>query len=213
MPICEPLDNAGGQPLPHDFFRAGADHVAKKLIGTTVLLNGIGGMIVETEAYDMTDPAAHCYGGPTAINESMFLDGGHVYVCPGRFMLHLNFVCGEANCGSAVLIRALHPFRTSIETMRRRRGPTRSVKELCSGPGKLGEALHIACKHDGAFLYDHPFVLRDRDCPVSISKGPRINTPRACDRMRRFGLKDSPFLSKPFDERSFDEEPSLDFRC
>jgi len=118
-----------GEPaiLTRTFFEGSADEVAKNLIGVSIFVNGIGGAIVETEAYDEGDPASHCSDGePTALNESMFLAGGHAYVCPGRHMLNLNLTCGPRGFGSAILIRALRPSPDSVEVM------TLRAQEVCA---------------------------------------------------------------------------------
>lgn len=191
-----------GFALPQDFFHGRVDEVAEKLVGMLFLVNGVGGVIVETEAYDQDDPASHCYKGRrTPLNEAMFLAGGHAYVCPGRHMFHLNFVCGPAGFGSAVLIRALRPQPASIDVMKQRRDlyqkiPPKDSRYLCSGPGKLCEALGIGCKHNGTSLYDAPFCFGPRSEEVRIVQGKRINTPAAPDRLRRYGLLETPsFLS------------------
>lgn len=195
---------SAAQVLPLNFFEADADRVAENLIGVVLLVDGVGGLIVETEAYDEGDPASHCYRGRcTAMNEAMFLAGGHAYVCPGRHMFHLNFVCGPEGYGSAVLIRALRPLDGSVGKMKERRDPYQSrppkgVRYLCSGPAKLCEALGIGCKLNGASLYKAPFELRSRVGRIRIVKGKRINTSAAPDCLRRYGLLDTPsFLSEP----------------
>lgn len=197
MNVKEPI------ALSRTFFESSADEVARNLIGTSIFVNGIGGTIVETEAYDEGDPASHCSDGEmTALNESMFLAGGHAYVCPGRHMLHLNLTCGPKGFGSAVLIRALRPSPDSMEVMMKRRGKFASAalknpRYLCNGPGSLGEALAIGCKHDGLSLFESPFEMRARIGAVIVAQGPRIGVTKGRDLPRRYGLVESPsFLSK-----------------
>ena len=186
------------------FFQANADEVAKNLIGTKIFIDGVGGTIVETEAYDQGDPASHCADGEiTALNESMVLEGGHVYVCPGRHMLHLNLTCGIKGYGSAVLIRALRPSPGSVEAMTKRRGKfapaaLKDPRYLCKGPGSLAEALGIGCKHDGLSLFERPFEMRASAGAVSIAQGPRVGITNGHELLRRYGLIESPsFLSRP----------------
>src|SRR5215213_7067984 len=132
--------------LTRDFFARSVHEVAPDLIGTTLLFNGVGGEIVELEAYHHTDPAAHSYRGPTQRNAVMFGPPGFAYVYRS-YGIHwcLNFVCEEEGSASAVLIRALEPTH-GIATMRRRR-KLRDERTLCSGPGKLCEALGITFEH------------------------------------------------------------------
>src|SRR6201996_5777603 len=135
-----------GKQLKRAFFGRSVHAVAPDLIGTTLLVNGVGGIIVEVEAYHHTEPAAHSYRGPTPRNSVMFGPPGYVYVYRS-YGIHwcVNFVCEEAGSASAVLIRALQPTQ-GIPTMRRRRG-LEDVRALCSGPGKLTEALGITIAH------------------------------------------------------------------
>jgi DNA-3-methyladenine glycosylase len=180
-------------------FRADVVAVARQLIGVTLLIADAGGVIVETEAYDMGDPASHSYSGPTARNAVMFGPPGHAYVYRS-YGIHwcLNFVCREAGHGAAVLIRALQPTH-GIAQMQARRG-TDDLRRLCSGPGRLCQALAVTREqHDGAPLGALPFALHapERAIPATaIACGPRIGISRAVERPWRFGLKDSPFLSR-----------------
>jgi DNA-3-methyladenine glycosylase len=188
-------------PLParltRKFFDRSVHEVAPDVIGATLTVNGCGGVIVEVEAYHHTDPAAHSFGGQTERNAVMFGPPGVAYVYRS-YGIHwcLNFVCEEAGSASAVLIRALEPI-AGIAAMRRRRGLP-DERELCSGPGKLGEALGITHKLNGLALDRPPFELRARAGAVEIVTGVRIGISKAADKPWRYGLKDSPFLSRPF---------------
>ena len=180
--------------LGPDFFMRPSSEVAADLIGVTFLSDGVGGAIVETEAYHDQDPASHTYRGRTPRNGAMFGPPGHVYVYRS-YGIHwcLNFVCLP---GSAVLIRALQPD-VGIEAMRERRGVV-ALRLLCSGPGRLTEALGITGSHDGIALFEPPFELRPRSGDVAIDIGIRIGITKAIDENLRFGAKASPFLSKKF---------------
>jgi len=183
--------------LCRSFFDRPVLDVAPELIGAKLLVDGVGGVIVELEAYHHTDPAAHSFNGRTDRNAVMFGPAGFVYVYRS-YGIHwcLNFVCEEEGSASAVLIRALEPTH-GIPAMQRRRvlGEERA---LCSGPGKLCEALAITRKHNGLALDHAPFELRARSEKPPIAKGVRIGITKAADKPWRFGLKGSPFLSKPF---------------
>jgi DNA-3-methyladenine glycosylase len=185
-------------PLLHrKFFDRNVHDVARDLIGTTLLADGVGGIIVELEAYHHTEPAAHSYGGRTKRNAVMFGPAGYAYVYRS-YGIHwcLNFVCEAEGSASAVLIRALMPT-SGIETMRRRRGVD-DIKLLCSGPGRLGEALGITPALNGGALDRPPFALHARREKVDIVVGPRIGISKAVDLPWRYGLAGSPYLSKPF---------------
>lgn len=183
--------------LRRSFFARSVHDVATELIGATLLVDGAGGVIVELEAYHHTDPAAHSYNGETERNRVMFGPPGFVYVYRS-YGIHwcLNFVCEPKGSASAVLIRALEPMQ-GLSTMRRRRGLS-EPRDLCSGPGKLGEALGITHKHNGLALDRPPFELRARETTPEIVTGPRIGISKAVERPWRYGLKGSKFLSKPF---------------
>jgi DNA-3-methyladenine glycosylase len=184
--------------LTRKFFDRSVHEVAPDLIGATLLVNGCGGIIVEVEAYHHTDPAAHSYGGQTARNAVMFGPPGYAYVYRS-YGIHwcLNFVCEADGSASAVLIRALEPT-SGLPLMRRRRGVP-ELRRLCSGPGKVGEALGITRdKYNARPLDKRPFELRARAQPVEVVTGVRIGITKAVDRPWRYGLKGSPFLSKPF---------------
>ena len=177
------------------FFSRPSPEVARDLIGAQFLVDGVGGVIVETEAYDSSEPASHTYGGPTPRNRAMFGPAASVYIYRS-YGLHwcLNFVCLPA---SAVLIRALEP-RAGIDTMQRRRGLV-DVKRLCSGPGRLTQALAIDIALDGLSLEAPPFQLTVGDALTAISVGTRIGITRAAELPWRFGLRSSAYLSKRFD--------------
>ena len=183
------------RPLGRKFFHGDADTVARALIGTVLTVNGVGGVIVETEAYDPSDPAAHSYGGRvTPRNAVMFGPAGHAYIYRS-YGIHwcLNFTCGN---GHAVLIRALEPT-LGLAAMKRRRG-TDDIRLLCSGPGKLCEALGITIKLYGASLYAQPFALYRAAKALDVSVGPRIGLTKAADAPRRYGARGSPFVSRRF---------------
>ena len=182
--------------VPKDFI--GDSHeVARMLIGATLLIDGVGGLIAETEAYDPSDPASHTFGGQTPRNAAMFGPPGRAYVYRS-YGIHwcLNFVCREAGHGAGVLIRALAPTH-GLDTMRARRG-VEDVRMLCSGPGKLGQALKIAHSMNGMRLDRAPFEVRAAAAPVDVLTGPRIGITKAMEVPWRFGLAGSRFLSRRF---------------
>ena len=183
--------------LTREFFARSVHEVAPELIGATLLVDGVGGTIVEVEAYDQDDPASHGFRGRTARTASMFGPAGHAYVYRS-YGIHwcLNFVCEEDGSASAVLIRALAPTQ-GLAAMRRRRG-LRDERALCSGPGKLCEALGITRKQNGLALDRAPFELRARTATPEIATGVRIGITKAAEKPWRYGLNGSPFLSKPF---------------
>jgi DNA-3-methyladenine glycosylase len=183
--------------LTRDFFARSVHEVAPELIGSTLLLDGVGGTIVEVEAYDQDDPASHGFRGRTARTASMFGPPGHAYVYRS-YGIHwcLNLVCAEAGRAEAALIRALEPTR-GLEAMRERRGLD-AVRALCSGPGKLCQALGITRVHDGLSLDEPPFELHARDFEPELAVGPRIGITRAVEHPWRYGLARSPFLSRRF---------------
>jgi DNA-3-methyladenine glycosylase len=186
-----------GKPLARAFFARSVHKVAPDLIGVTMLVNGVGGIIVEVEAYHHTEPAAHSYRGPTPRNSVMFGPPGFVYVYRS-YGIHwcVNFVCEKAGSASAVLIRALQPTH-GIPAMRRRRG-LHDEKTLCSGPGKLTEALGITREHNAMALDAPPFALHARVGTPDIVAGIRIGLTKAVELPWRYGLKGSKFLSRPF---------------
>jgi DNA-3-methyladenine glycosylase len=181
--------------LSRNFFARSVHEVAPELVGVMLLADGVGGRIVEVEAYDHEDPAAHGYGGQTERNASMFGPPGHAYVYRS-YGIHwcLNFVCEDEGVASAVLIRALEPT-AGIERMQERRG-VEEARALCSGPGKLCQALGITREHDGAALDEPPFELRERTGDVEIAVGPRIGITRAADQPWRYAEAGSRFVSR-----------------
>jgi DNA-3-methyladenine glycosylase len=179
------------------FFRRSVLEVAPDLIGATLLFGGVGGRVVEVEAYHHTEPAAHSFRGPTPRNAVMFGPPGYAYVYRS-YGIHwcLNFVCEPKGSAAAVLIRALEPT-AGLSAMRRRRGMA-DERLLCSGPGRLCEALGITRAQNGLALDAPPFVLFARQGAVEVMAGPRIGITKATDKPWRYGLKGSRFLSKPF---------------
>ena len=179
------------------FFARSVHEVAKELIGATFLVDGVGGRIVELEAYHHEDPAAHGYRGLTARNASMFGPPGHAYVYRS-YGIHwcVNFVCEAEGVADAVLIRALEPTHGLGEMRRRRR--LDDVRLLCAGPGRVCQALAITREHDGLPLDRPPFDVRPRDREVEIVSGPRIGITKGVEQPWRYGLAGSAFLSRPF---------------
>jgi DNA-3-methyladenine glycosylase len=187
--------------LTRSFFDRSVHEVAPDLIGATFLFNGAGGLIVEVEAYHHTDPAAHSFNGLTPRNAVMFGPPGFAYVYRS-YGIHwcVNVVCEAKGSASAVLIRALQPTH-GIAAMKRRR-KLQDERLLCSGPGRLTEALGITVAHNGLPLDRAPFEWRARADAVDIAAGPRIGITKATDLPWRYGLKGSKYLSKPFRTRA-----------
>jgi DNA-3-methyladenine glycosylase len=187
----------GTKQLRRSFFDRSVHEVAPELIGATLLVNGIGGLIVEVEAYHHTDPAAHSYRGKTERNAVMFGPAGYAYVYRS-YGIHwcVNFVCEGAGSASAVLIRALEPT-AGIAAMRRRR-KLKDERLLCSGPGRLTQALAITHAQNGLALDHAPFALFAPAERVEVAIGIRIGLTKATDLPWRYGLRGSAFLSKPF---------------
>lgn len=183
--------------LTRDFFSRSVQEVAPELIGATLLVDGAGGTIVEVEAYGEDDPASHGYHGATRRNAAMFGPPGRAYVYRS-YGVHwcLNFVCGPAGRAEAVLVRALAPER-GLADMRGRRGVS-GERALCSGPGKVCQALAVTGAHDGLPLDAAPFALSERAASPPLLTGPRVGVSHAADRPWRYGLAGSPFLSRPF---------------
>ena len=183
--------------LRRAFFSRSVHEVAPELVGASLAIGGVGGVIVEVEAYHHTDPAAHSYIGPTERNAVMFGPPGHAYVYRS-YGIHwcLNFVCEPEGSASAILIRAIEPT-AGLAAMRRRRGFS-DIRALCSGPGKLGEALGVDRRLNGMALDRLPFELRGRECEPEIVTGPRIGISKAVEMPWRYGLAGSTFLSRPF---------------
>jgi DNA-3-methyladenine glycosylase len=179
-------------------FHASSAEVAQALIGASLFIDGVGGRIVETEAYDESDPASHSFGGMTPRNAAMFGAPGRAYVYRS-YGIHwcLNFVCMPAGHGAGVLIRALEPTH-GVETMRRRRG-VEDLRLLCSGPGRLGQALGVTHALNGMRLDRKPFRLlpRPADALHRVAEGTRIGISKAKEMPWRFVLQGSKFLSKP----------------
>jgi DNA-3-methyladenine glycosylase len=182
--------------LRRSFFDRSVHKVAPDLIGATLLVDGIGGIIVEVEAYDQDDPAGHGYTGRTERNASMFGPPGYAYVYRA-YGLHwcLNFVCESVGTPCAILIRAIEP-RFGIPIMQARRGLA-DVRLLCAGPGRVCEALGLTRAHDGLALDLPPFEIYARSTPVRVARGLRIGITKAADRPWRHGLANSRFLSRP----------------
>lgn len=176
------------------YFSREVTEVARDLLGATLLVDGVGGIIVETEAYHPTDPASHSFRGPTPANRSMFEGPARVYVYRS-YGIHwcFNLVCAGA---SAILIRAIEPTE-GIETMVARRGLS-NPRDLCSGPGKVGEALGVTKAHDGMLLAEPPFTFVPAAVPAPVVIGPRIGISKAVDKPWRFGLAGSGYLSRKF---------------
>ncbi len=178
----------------HAFFDRPALAVAPDLIGATLTVDGVGGTIVETEAYDRDDPASHSFGGPTKRNAAMFGPPGHAYV----YFIYGVHWCLNAVCepGSAVLIRALEPT-AGLDVMAARRSQT-APRALCSGPGKLAQALAVGPAQNGLPLDAPPFELRPQGDAADVVVGPRIGITRGVEAPWRFGLAGSAFLSRRF---------------
>ncbi len=175
--------------------------VAPELIGATLLVDGVGGVIVEVEAYARDDPASHGFRGRTARNAAMFGPPGHAYVYRS-YGVHwcLNVVTDGEGTAAAVLIRALEPTH-GLEAIRARRG-VEDVRLLCSGPGRLCQSLGITGAHDGLPLDGPPFELHARTEPIEVVAGPRIGISQAVQVSWRYGLSGSGFLSRPFRPRA-----------
>lgn len=180
-------------PIDQNFFDRPAEHVAPDLLGVELIIAGVGGIIVETEAYAPDDPASHSFRGPTPRNQAMFGPPGHAYVYR-IYGMHwcLNFVCAR---GHAVLIRALQPT-VGLEIMAERRGTT-LTKQLCSGPGKLAQALGVTKALDGVSLFGPNAQLVPPVEPINASQVPRIGLSKAVEVPWRFVITGSPFLSRP----------------
>jgi DNA-3-methyladenine glycosylase len=192
-----PAPEAAGPRLERSFFDRSVHQVARELIGCRLLFDGVGGTIVETESYERDDPACHAYVGLTDRTETLFGPPGlaYVYLSYGIHSL-LNFVCEPEGEAAAVLIRALEPT-ADLEAMRERRG-RRPDGELCSGPGKLTEALGIGLELNGADLGRDPFLLLgpEGEAPAVVT-GPRVGITKAVERPWRFSAAGSRFVSRP----------------
>ncbi|WP_062113714.1 DNA-3-methyladenine glycosylase [Aureimonas sp. AU40] len=193
--MIQPLGPAS--PFPADWFGLDAVTLAQRLIGAGLYLDGVGGLIVETEAYRRDDPASHSFRGATERNRAMFGAVGRAYVYRS-YGIHwcLNIVCDAGEPGSAVLIRALEP-NAGLEVMAARRR-TAAPRLLCAGPGRLAEALGVDRSHDGADLLAAPFSMTAPNGPFALSAGPRIGITKGVDHSWRFGHAGSRFLSRAF---------------
>ena len=193
--ICD--DARMRKRLGRAFFNRSVQDVAPELIGAVLLFGGVGGRLVEVEAYHQSEPSAHSFGGPTPRNAVMFGPAGYAYVYRS-YGIHwcLNFVCEPKGSAGAVLIRAIEPT-TGLAAMQRRRG-TSEERLLCSGPGRLCEALGITGQQNGLSLTEPPFEILAADNPATVVAGPRIGITKAVDLPWRYGEKGSRFLSKPF---------------
>jgi DNA-3-methyladenine glycosylase len=180
-------------------FSQDAQQVARQLIGMTVLVDGVGGRIVETEAYDQQEAASHSFAGLTPRNAALFGPPGTAYVYRS-YGIHwcLNFVCREKGHGAGVLIRALEPV-AGVDRMQARRGMD-ELRLLCAGPGRVGQALGVDASFNGLRLDRKPFKLGApaQATPVTVLAGPRIGITKAADVPWRFGEAGSRFLSRKF---------------
>lgn len=190
----------------HIDFSAPADEVARRLIGVTLWVDGVGGRIVETEAYDQADPASHTFGGPSVRNAAMFGPPGRAYVYRS-YGLHwcINTVCREEGHGAGVLLRALEPTH-GLEVMRERRGGVQDARLLCAGPGRLAQALGIDASFNHRPLDAPPFALLEPEpahaTDIAVVAGPRIGISKAVDVPWRFGLLGSRYVSRGFGARA-----------
>jgi DNA-3-methyladenine glycosylase len=191
-------ETASGERLGVDFFDRSVHLVARELIGCRFFFAGCGGTIVETESYERDDPACHAYVGLTDRTEVLFGPPGraYVYLSYGIHSL-LNFVAEPEGEAAAVLIRAIEPS-AGIAAMRERRGE-RPDRDLCSGPGKLTEALGIGLEQNDADLGREPFLLTGPagDWAGEVLTGPRIGITKAVERPWRFCAAGNPNVSKP----------------
>jgi DNA-3-methyladenine glycosylase len=185
------------KPLTRRFFDRDVHEAARALIGAELVVDGVGGRIVEVEAYTPDDPASHAFRGRTPRNGAMFGPPGQAYVYRS-YGIHwcLNLVCGPGELASALLLRALEPTH-GLEAMRERRGLD-DPRLLCSGPGRLCQALALTRDHDGLPLDKAPFELRAAAGSLEIVVGTRIGLTKAADRLWRYGLAGSRFVSRPF---------------
>ncbi|MEO8291060.1 MAG: DNA-3-methyladenine glycosylase [Gaiellaceae bacterium] len=186
--------------LGKGFFARSVHDVAPDLVGCTLLVDGVGGRIVEVEAYDHEDPASHGFRGETPRNRSMFGPPGHAYVYRS-YGIHwcLNLVCEGEGVAAAVLLRALEPTH-GLEVMEARRG-VGDPRLLCSGPGRLCQALAVSGEHDGAPLDRGPFAFHFPETTVEVVSGPRIGITRAAELPWRYGVERSRFVSRSFSAR------------
>jgi DNA-3-methyladenine glycosylase len=190
--------NSRERRLDRTFFNRSVHAVASDLIGCRLLYAGVGGTIVETESYERDDPACHAFVGLTPRTATLFGPPGraYVYLSYGIHSL-LNFVAEPEGEAAAVLIRALEPT-VGLDRMRERRG-ARPDTELCSGPGKLTEALGVGLDENGADLDRDPFLLLPpaNGGPPRVATGPRVGITKAVERPWRYCAADSPYVSRP----------------
>jgi DNA-3-methyladenine glycosylase len=193
------------RPLGREFFARSVHEVAPELIGCTLLVDGVGGRIVEVEAYDRSDPASHSYRGLTARTRSMFGPPGHAYVYRS-YGVHwcANLVCAGA---SAALVRALEPTHGHAE-MATRRG-TSEDRLLCAGPGRVCQALGLTGEHDGLPLDAPPFALQGGAGRVEVVRGPRVGITRAVELPWRYCERGSRYLSRPVPEPTRERRPAV----
>jgi DNA-3-methyladenine glycosylase len=184
-----------GEPIERELFARSVHEVAPELLGATLLVDGVGGRIVEVEAYDRTDPASHGYAGKTPRNEAMFGPPGQAYVYRS-YGIHwcLNLVCEDEGSPAAVLIRALEPT-DGLDVMRARRGLD-DERLLCAGPGRLCQALGVTREHDGLPLDRPPFRLLARDEQPTFAAVPRIGISKAAELPWRYAVSGSRYLSR-----------------
>jgi DNA-3-methyladenine glycosylase len=193
---------AGGEDddgrLGVDFFSRSVHEVAPDLIGCRLFYEGVGGVIVEVEAYEREDPASHSFVGLTPRTKIMFGPPGRVYVYLS-YGIHqlLNFVCEPEGDAAAVLIRALEPT-SGLESMHDRRPAAKSDLDLCSGPGKLTMALGVSLADNGSRLDQDPFLLLPPEGdPPEVVTSPRIGITKAVEKPWRFSASGSPYVSRP----------------
>jgi DNA-3-methyladenine glycosylase len=184
------------EPLGADFFERSVHAVARDLVGCTLLYEGRGGIVVETESYEADDPACHAYVGLTERTRVLFGPPGHAYVYLS-YGIHslLNAVAEPEGDAAAVLIRALEPTH-GLDQMRERRG-NKPDAELCNGPGKLTEALGIDLSDNESDLTRDPFLLTPPAEPPQVVTAPRIGITKAIERPWRFCAANSPYVSRP----------------
>jgi DNA-3-methyladenine glycosylase len=189
------VEDVVAKRLGRDFFAEDVHAVARGLLGTQLLVDNVGGTIVEVEAYSPDDPASHSFCGRTGRNATMFGPPGHAYVYRS-YGIHwcLNAVCDREGIGAAVLIRALVPTH-GTDAMRARRS-VEDERLLCSGPGRLTQALGVSGAHDGLALDAPPFVLLEAQAACEIELTTRIGISRGVDRPWRYVVRGSPFVSR-----------------
>jgi len=185
-----------GSTIDRRFFARSVHAVAPELIGATLLVDGVGGVIVEVEAYDQADPASHGFRGKTRRNASMFGPPGQAYAYRS-YGIHwcLNLVCDEEGVASAALVRALEPTH-GLSEMYARRG-TERTRLLCAGPGRLCQALGVTGDHDGLPVDGPPFELQARDGTPPTAAGRRVGITLAAEQPWRYVMAGSRFVSRP----------------